>query len=617
MSGIQVHFLALVGIPCVLVRAGAITLNVPSIPHADVTTYGFEPKVNFSYKALHESVGNPVVIASQSENVSEVMQVKKCIPRFRRILWNLFIVFDPLKDQMLFEMYGFQETSVFLQVFPKPSTNLSFAEFHRIVFGQRLDARVHFLLKGKNQTWSNFIVPKIPHRKGDPLLHFLETVPSSSTILLDLSPILSFHGNTVGVNFLKGKRCSEKIRHKLCDKDYRFVETAAEYFNFTTVYMGYPDIDRFLIFGHYDHLNVPIHSFISRSSYVVQYRVQDISASCFLGDAEDYFLLYCENEMRTSRFSCSYWTSPFDNATWVLFLVSLTLSAAITSLRARRSFIVSLLELIGTLVRQASNRRMIYLQVALCFMGFFITTPYESVVTSDVTVPLPPLVAKNLRELIVDREFKILFPIVNISELASYDLHEFSDGFEKYNLTHVFNSSFQGFDFANDTSASCLARKKNNLATDVGKSQLSWIVMEFQAKAKGRFCHVIPEPFFRRHFATLVRGKGHERIVRFLSLTREVGILAHWYNSENWFIEYWNKRLVRKNVTPGESEGLQLNEKVQEIFLAFVAGICFSTMHFVREVIWCLFKPGGAGIGSLRSMSTWAYGGYQFIRYRL
>jgi hypothetical protein len=614
MTGIYFHLLTVSVLTPALVRANEITLNLPLIPQSDIRVYGFEPKISLDYKALHNSVGNPVVIEVQSKNGSGTIQIRQFTPQFRRVVWNIFIFLDPLKTRTTLEMYGFKETSIFIHISPTTVANVSSPVYDAIVLGQRLDARVHFLFRGVNDTWSNFIVPKILNPRGDPLLALLETIPSSSTILLDLSPNLSFHGNKVGVDVMKGERCSVKIRHKLCNKDYGFVATAAKFFNFTSVYMEYPDIDQFLMLAR---LHVSIHSYISKSRYVTQYRIQEFSASCFLGDAEDYFLLYCENEMRTSRFSSSYWTSPLDNATWVLFLVSLTLSAAITSLRARRRFIVSFLELIGTLVRQASNRRMLYLQVVFCFMGFFITAPYESVVTSDVTVPLPPLVAKNLRELIVDRGYKILFPIVNISELAGYDLHEFSNGFEKYNLTHVFDSSLQAFDFANDTSDSCLARKKNNLATDVGKSELSWKVMTFQAKAKGRFCHVIPEPFFRRYFAMLVRGKGHERIVRFLSLTREVGILAHSFNNENWFKEYWNKRLARKSVTSVGSEGLQLNEKVQEIFLAFVAGICFSTMHFFIEVIWCLLKPSGAAMWSLSTMSTWAYGAYQFIRYRL
>jgi hypothetical protein len=105
----------------------------------------------------------------------------------------------------------------------------------------------------------------------------------------------------------------------------------------------------------------------------------------------------------------------------------------------------------------------------------------------------------------------MFFPVLNITELARYDVNEFRDGFKEYNLSNVFNSNFRGFDYANDTSTRyCLARKKNNLATDVGQSKLGWILMGLQYEAKGRFCHVVPEPFFRRYFATLVRGRGHE-----------------------------------------------------------------------------------------------------------
>jgi hypothetical protein len=594
MTGIYIDLLVIFFF-FIFIQAHEIPLNLPLISNVDISTYGYEQKFNFNYKDLHDSVANSVHIAGKSDDGGDrVMHRIQFTPRFRKVSWNFFIVLDPSEYEAPFETYGFLDTSVFIHVSP-----ISFSDFlsssspvyDAIYLAQRLEAPVHFLFPDANNTWRNYVVPDIRSPTSQPTLSLLEIVPFKSHIMLKMARSLSFHGNKVGVEGQTQRSCSVEFRLKSCSEHFRFVATAERYFNFTTEYMSYWEINHYLTHGNHDS----IHSFVSEESYVVQYRTRKSSASCFLRDAEDYFLLYCENELKYLRSSSTYWTSPLDTTVWVLLVLSLTFSAAIASTKPRKTFIIAFTELVGTLLRQISNRKMFFLQVVFCFMGFFVSIPYESVVTSDVTVPLPPLVVRDLKELVVDRGYKMLYPIMNISELAGYDLHEFSDGFKKYNLSDVF-LSFQGFDYANDTKASCLAKKKNNLATDVGQSELGWIVMEFQSEAKERFCHVVPEPFFRRYFATLVRGRGHEKIVRFLSLTREVGILGFWYSNHHWFTEYRNKMylLARQNVHPAEDkEVLRLNERIAEIFQAFAGGIGVSATCLIGEVVWYFMKTRG------------------------
>jgi hypothetical protein len=591
MTGIHIDLLVIC-LHFALIQAGRMSLNLPLIPNVDITTYGFEKKINFNYKVLHDSLENSVRIASiagQSDGRGDrVMHMIQFTPRFRKVSWNFFVVLDPSKYKTPFETYGYKDTSIFIHVSTIPISNLPSSVFNAIVLAQRIEARVHFLFPYENNMWRNYIVL----RTGAYFLHLLETIPSNFLIMLKIIQNRNFHGSMVGVDGPKYQSCEVEFRRKKCSEYFRFVSTAERYFNFTTVYMSYQEIDHYLIFNNPHN---SIHSFISQDRYVVQYRIREDSALCFLRDAEDYFLLYCENELKTLRASSAYWFSPLDTTVWVLLVLSVTFSAAIASTKSRETFIQAFIELTGTLLRQISEKRMFFLQVVFCFMGFFITTPYESVVTSDVTVPLPPLIVRDLRELIVDRGYKMVYPIMDIRDLAGYDLHEFSDGFNKYNLSDVFNSSFQGFDYSNDTKASCLARKNNNLATDVGQSEMGWVVMEFQSEAKERFCHVVPEPFFRRYFATLVRGRGHEKIVRFLFLAREVGILGFWYKNNHWLTEYRHKirLLARQNVNSAENGGLGLSEKVTEIFQTFVAGVCISAFCLVGEFVWYFMKKSG------------------------
>jgi hypothetical protein len=592
MTGIHIDLLVIC-LHFAFIQAGRMSLNLPLIPNVDITTYGFQLNINFNYKVLHDSVANSVRIEGKSVGRGgRVMHRIQFTPRFRKVSWNFFVVLDPSKYKKPFETYGYKDTSVFIHVSPIPFSKVPYPSpiFDAVVLAHRLEACVHFLFPDKNRMWRNYIVL----RTGADFLHLLETVPSNSNFLIMLKIIQTgnFHGSMVGVDGPKYQSCAVEFRRKKCSEYFRFVSTAERYFNFTTVYMSYQEIDHYLISNNPHN---SIHSFISQDRYVVQYRIREDSALCFLRDAEDYFLLYCENELKTLRASSAYWFSPLDTTVWVLLVLSVTFSAAIASTKSRETFIQAFIELIGTLLRQISEKRMFFLQVVFCFMGFFITTPYESVVTSDVTVPLPPLIVRDLRELIVDRGYKMVYPIMDILDLAGYDLHEFRDGFNKYNLSDVFFLSFQGFDYSNDTKASCLARKNNNLATDVGQSELGWVVMEFQSEAKERFCHVVPEPFFRRYFATLVRGRGHEKIVRFLFLAREVGILGFWYNNYHWLMEYWHKirLLARQNVNSAANEGLGLSEKVTEIFQTFVTGICISAFCLVGEFVWYFMKKRG------------------------
>lgn len=68
---------------------------------------------------------------------------------------------------------------------------------------------------------------------------------------------------------------------------------------------------------------------------------------------------------------------------------------------------------------------------------------YESTFTTLFTVPPPPAISPNLRYLILDRGFKMVYPVHNHSYLYKYDLYEFKAGFSKANINFSLEENIQ------------------------------------------------------------------------------------------------------------------------------------------------------------------------------
>jgi len=76
-----------------------------------------------------------------------------------------------------------------------------------------------------------------------------------------------------------------------------------------------------------------------------------------------------------------------------------------------RAFIESVFSLVGSLLRQISPKRMTVPQLIFTIFGFYLTISYKGSITSEITVPPLPIVAKNLQELILGRGYEMLFPV--------------------------------------------------------------------------------------------------------------------------------------------------------------------------------------------------------------
>lgn len=76
-----------------------------------------------------------------------------------------------------------------------------------------------------------------------------------------------------------------------------------------------------------------------------------------------------------------------------------------------------------------------------------------------------------------------------------------------------------------------MANVNNRLATDVPEPEmfLGFLQYGIPSYEKGKFCHYLKEPFFRRVFGTRVTGRRHKAIILFMNRLREVGLEDHWY----------------------------------------------------------------------------------------
>lgn len=75
-----------------------------------------------------------------------------------------------------------------------------------------------------------------------------------------------------------------------------------------------------------------------------------------------------------------------------------------------------------------------WLHVLLALSFLILSLKYESILTSEMTVPPPALVFADLHELVMEKGFKLHYPVWNMSQLAGYDLYEFKQGFAQYGV---------------------------------------------------------------------------------------------------------------------------------------------------------------------------------------
>jgi hypothetical protein len=525
------------------------------------------------------------------------------------------------------QRYGYREDS-FIILFLDESVQSSSSSYGVLNQYHRLNAQVYFVFNNASdydlQLNKNLIFPQfrflipsvdVDYCRQEIDMNMEMDLSSSSltddkTFFLGRRILIGWRGEQISVKDTRRSQhhqSHEEITYS--SPDDQFIHTASEYFNVTVIYES--DVKEMLLSS----------TSITHEAYAESFRIAGPGFCTFIRDFEDYFLLYCEDELQFEGEDYGYWLMPFDWPTWVLLVMSIVLGAVVSiimNFEMNLSLLVEkILSNIAIVLRQgllsATSSRSSsasQIELVLCMCTFLLSIDYESIVTSKMTVPGPPIVAKDLRELVLDWGYKVFFPVQKPEDILEYDHHEFEGGFRKYNLSEVFFESIQAFEIDEKgrslSRAESLGRKNGKIVTDIAEHEVDYVLEDWKSSLEeegARFCHLAKEPFFRGYYSRLVDGRGFGRIIRLQFLTLQNGILMWWNHLHKWMENYINKSkgVIRRNSgnkkehqsVEGDHErfyAVKLNVKVIQIFEIWAfTGSC-AVICFVCELAADLVK---------------------------
>jgi hypothetical protein len=461
---------------------------------------------------------------------------------------------------------------------------------------RRYSSQIHFILNTSDQQLNHFCfyLQFLIHSESYSDFNFNCSGSKDPSSLSDKEFFVKHTIRGTGIRRVYGA-CQSHRLIKQCSRDFQLIQTASDYFNFTVVFDGE------------DGNRIFISASITQEAYPEGYRAAGPDRSTFIRDFEDYYLLYCEDELKFHGLDYGYWLMPFDFMTWTFLGISIVFGAIYNLiLKFEITFnllVESILSNIAIVLRQCMNARSASrIEILLCLCTFFLSMDYESIVTSKITVPDPPILANDLHQLILDWGYKVFFPVVKPEDILRFDHHEFRGGFKKYNMTLIFLESIQGFEVIDGNKSlswgESMGRRNRKIATDIAEHQVEYVLEHWKSLEPDRFCHVAKNPFFRRYYSRLAEGRGFGRIIQFQFFTLQNGIMMWWTDIHKWIDNYINKsKAVRylarmKTDSSGEKSfaAVKLNEKVLQIFQiwAFIASC--SLICFVGELACGLLK---------------------------
>jgi len=474
---------------------------------------------------------------------------------------------------LLLDRFGFEETNYFIIV---TESDEFVAERFNYLF-QQLDSYTSFI----------HLITQTGEYKLDYLPDFGLTItkePFSNFVNYDR---MNFRGRMVSVDDEQMQNCIETPRLP-CDVYPRLVLAAARALNFTPTIMSERNYKMFLLNDTAKHPF--LRTFIGREGHTILYRRRSSSSIAFIRYVMNYYLLYCEDELKFHTSSYYYWVSPFDELVWSLTLVTI-LAISVLNCFYYRGFMESVFSLVGSLVRQLSPKRMTIPELIFTLSGFFLMIFYEGSITSELTVPPLPIVAKNLKELIVDRGYKMLYPVYGgVDVIKGRDVHEFQDGFKRYNISEIFWDKIQGYENMFDNEVVTFARRGCNVAMEVDEREKEMLVWKFNLIiTSARHCHIAKDPFFERRFSMAIRGRGFQRIVQFMHYAGQVGLLLYWDKAIMHIVKLVHAQM---RMMMGESEveentqfQITLNEKMFQLFQIYGIGLGISTFVFLVGLV--------------------------------
>jgi len=500
--------------------------------------------------------------------------------QFCNVISSEFTVISSGFVRNLLNVHGFDESTAFF-LFTTSSKEFDSSSNLRKI-SVRFDAYtsgIHLIIRQEKKKNSQFFGADYSFLKR-------MGIRSSHPFTTDHNECGSNLNNMLVAAEIKGRNCVESHRLWPCTAYARMILAAKKSLNFTLNFMSYKDYSA----RYTEEGNLIISTFISHDSYVQSYRSRSSSSLTFILKKQIHFLLYCEDELIFRKTSYYYWISPFSDVIWGLLALSVLAILVVTKLFPGTDLCELGFWLAGILLRQDSTRRMTPLLLIFSWCSFVLMTSYESLITRDLTVPPNPIVARSLKELIVERGYKMLYPFFGGREvLARFDLHEFKRGFEKYNLSYIFWNKIRGYELKGDSHYKIFSRRGTNVAADIPDSVVNLEVLRYNKIASTRHCHTAKEPFFERYYSVLTRGRGFRCISQFMEYTRQVGLINHWTESWKWLKNYVDIIKINKSSSnlknDGNDELSMRNEKMLQLFQILVRSVGLSAASFVIEFL--------------------------------
>jgi len=377
-----------------------------------------------------------------------------------------------------------------------------------------------------------------------------------------------------------GAICPEFFVKYVCNPHLQVIEMHANYFNFTPHYKRHMIVNKF--FWNNSLYEEDIDTYISDNMiYDWNRNYSNDSLQYFFTNSEIYTLYYCEDELRFPNLSFRYWFSPFKLHVWILILTVIFLASVISSIGNSKSLQFSLFTHVSVFLRQGVPDRISLFQLGVIYVSMLISSLYECVITTDVTLPDPPVVARDPKELLLDWGYHI-----NHAMTAEYKefraLHQ-SRGFEKYKITALFKEKVI---ISLDSDTKALNKTGSKSSTAEKASLKEQVVQLYKFLYPKRFCHTTVEPFFDVEKSYLIKGRGSFKIISLMTQIREGGFFKYWTERHEYMLKcvamiaLRTPKLEVLTVFP-----IPLKGKIRHMFEIYAIGNCVAILCFVGKYV--------------------------------
>jgi len=414
----------------------------------------------------------------------------------------------------------------------------------------------------------------------------LAQVPFSNLVALSQKDRWNFNKQIVFVGIISGidkigPLCPDWYTRLGCSVQPKIIEIHGNHLNFTPYYKPSLTVQKFL--WENSLYEKDIYTYIS-DNVIYEWNpvYSNDSLQNFFTYSESFTLVYCEDELRFPGISFQYWVSPFRLNVWVFIIALIFITSVIISNGNLKCLQFALFIHVSCFLRQGVPDRISILQVGFIFVAILISTLYECVITADVTIPDPPVIARDPKELLVDWGYHINHKVS--ARLKEFDAPFHFRGFEKYKITALYKEKLRISLESDDKALGKTSSKSSAIITAWDKLFVDYAYKMIYPQ---RFCHTTLESFFSLHKSYFSKGRGAFKIMCLMQQMKEGGFFRHW---EDRLLSVLLNIAIRRIKQP-ELEALEvsptpLKGKIKHIFEIYAIGNCLAILWFIGNYMF-------------------------------